>query len=616
MAQIEPKTGDIDGNTQQILEVVLANQGKDKAEKADVIVFPELAVSAYNCGSLFESEEFIDSCLERVETITRLSDKDTLIIVGCPTYAEPKYETNGNLRLHNSVFVIHNKEVVQVYDKILLANDFQHEDRKYFHPGKEVQPFQFKGKWYGVLICEDTWRHDHDRDLVRELKAKAPELEAVFCTNYSYFTYQKADFRNSLMSELAGEHSVYMFYLNAVGVGDIVKNFIVYDGRSVVFTPNGTLLCEMASFAKEIHVVDTEDKFHSQHSPLNQVLMTYSQKSRHTAKLEFFPRFMVERMKSTDDHKWVKYSRIWDAMLYAQKNIFAQCGVKKAQVHVSGGVDSAIVAVLCAKAMGSESCVFVSNPSVHNGDFTKGNAQKIADSLGVPLYWVPIQETVDAVMDTCDNGLAKKASDVPFVVGTAEATSRSCIGLSIANFVGAGIVSTGNHTENVLGWFTFHDIGSIGVYQPIGDLSKLELFDLSGYINQCYGSELIPKELWDEECRTQPAAELADSSDDPFDYQIYSGICAEIIRARKLPRDLIRDFDMRRLNEDAFPATKHFDYYADREKFEKAVNDAYARSKRSVYKCAQAAPLLILSPRSRGFSSRETILNFYDGSVN
>jgi NAD+ synthase (glutamine-hydrolysing) len=303
-------------------------------------------------------------------------------------------------------------------------------------------------------------------------------------------------------------------------------------------------------------------------------------------------------------------------MLYAQKNIFAQCGIKKAQVHVSGGVDSAIVAVLCAKAMGVDNCVFVSNPSVHNGDFTKGNAQEISDKLGVPLYWVPIQEIVDASLKNIDEGIGKMASNVPFVVGTSEATVRSTVGLSMSNFFGSGVVSTGNHTENVLGWFTFHDIGSLGVYQPIGDLSKLELFDLSGFINQYYDTEYIPNELWDENIRIQPAAELADSTDDPFDYQIYSGICAEIIRHRMLPKDLMRAFDLRKLSEDSFPVTQRYNYYNDREKFEKAVNDAYIRSKRSVYKCAQSAPLLIMSPRSRGFSSRETIINFYDGRTN
>lgn len=613
MAQIEIKTGDLDGNTQRIIETIFANQ-----DKSDVIVFPELAISGYNCGSLFEVEEFIDGCLSRIDVIRQLVG-DNLVIIGCPTYADAKYEVNGTLRLHNSVFVIHNQQVIQVYNKILLANDFQHEDRKYFVPGTDVEPFEYKGHWFGVLICEDTWHNDHDRDLVRELKTKQPTLEAVFCTNYSYFTYTKADFRSRLMEELSYKNSVFMFYLNVVGIGDIVKNFIVYDGRSVVYAPNGKLFCEMASFDEDVHIVDMSlykdgEDFKPHHSEKNLYTLVPSRKGRGMSKSIPQPLCEVESTTVMRDHTWVKYSRLWDAMCYAQRNIFNQCGIKKAQVHVSGGVDSAIVAVLCAKSMGSKNCVFISNPSVHNGEVTKGNAQDIADKLEVELFWVPIQETVDAIMESSDTGLKKKISDVPFVVGTSEATARSAFGLSIANFFGSGIVSTGNHTENVLGWFTFHDIGSIGVYQPIGDLSKLELFDLAAFINAKYDCEYIPRNLYDESMRMQPAAELADSTDDPFDYQIYSGICAELIRSRKLPRDLMRDFDLRKLNEDAFPPTKYFDYYENRDKFENAVMDAFKRSKRSVYKCAQAAPLLILSPRSRGFSSRETILNFYNGA--
>lgn len=613
MAQLEVRTGDLNGNTHKIIETLFDNQ-----DKADVILFPEFMVCGYNCGSLFESEEFIDACLDKIDTITHLAG-DNLVIIGCPTYAEPKYEPNGNLRLHNSVFVIHQGKVIHIHHKNLLANDFQHEDRKYFIPGETVEPFQYKGKWYGVLTCEDCWRGDHTRDLVGELKEQQPSIESIFCVNYSYFTYSKADLRANLISGLSREHEVFIFYVNAVGIGDIVKNYISYDGRSLVYTPKGELLCEMASFTKDIHVVDTDymdgKVMKTQHSPKNMINYAPSRKGKGSSKITPAPLYAVECATSLRDHKWTKYSRIWASMLYVQKELFAQCGIKKAQVHVSGGVDSAVNAVLCAKAMGAENCVFVTNPSKHNGDFTKGNAQFICDKLGVPLYWVPIQEIVNASLEACDVGIGQKLSSVPFVVGTSEATVRTTVGLTMTNFFNSGIVSTGNHTENVLGWFTFHDVGSIGVYQPIGDLTKLELFDLCGFINQLYDEELIPRELWDEEVRTQPAAELADSTDDPFDYQIYSGICAEMIRARKLPRDLIRDFDMRNLNEDAFPPTKHYDYYADREKFENAVNDAYKRSKRSVYKCAQAAPVLIMSPRSRGFSSRETILNFYDATV-
>jgi NAD+ synthase (glutamine-hydrolysing) len=365
----------------------------------------------------------------------------------------------------------------------------------------------------------------------------------------------------------------------------------------------------MASFSEDVHIVDTEfNKDKTQHSGLN----CHSSKFLKNTAQRFTPLCDMENLQALKDHKWKKYHRIWSCMLYAQKQIFKQCNIQKAQVHISGGIDSAIVAVLCAKAMGSENCVFISNPSKHNGSFTQNNAQHIADKLNTNLYWIPIQETVDSCMQTCTNGLDKDIETSQLAVGTAEATTRAVIGLSVANFYGSGIVSTGNHTENVLGWFTFHDIGSIGVYQPLGDLSKLELFDLAEFINSAYNDDYIPRELWDELVRVQPAAELADSSDDPFDYQIYSGICSEIIRNKALPSKLMRDFDSKNLNEDAFPITKCYDYYGNEAAFEKATKDAYQRSKRSVYKCAQAAPLLIMSPRSRGFSSRETIINFYN----
>lgn len=596
VAQLELVTGDLDGNTAKILEVIRANEGK-----ADFIVFPELAVTGYNCGALFESEEFVDAALTKLEEI-REATGESVVIVGCPSYCDDKHEPNGNLRLHNSAFILHRKGIISVYPKILLANDFQHEDRKYFIPGDQIQTFFYKGLHYGVLVCEDSWRNDHDRDLIAEMKAESPDLGAVFCINYSYATYTKRAFRYKLLGELARDHKVSIVYLNVVGVGDIVKNFIAYDGNSMVFNARGHMTHELPKF--------------------EECIMTIPLHSTPTLLQPVYP-----------EAEWRKYEAIWQQLLYMQKRIYELCRLKKAQVHVSGGIDSAVVAVLCAKAMGPENCIFITNPSRHNGEYTKNNAQSISDKLGVPLTWIPIEEPTNELLSKCDNLFAiangtgqkpnivndKRPSEVPFVVGTAQATMRSVVGLAMANYYGSGIVATGNHTENVLGWFTFHDIGSIGVWQPIGDLTKAETMKLARFINMFYREELIPKDLYEgffsdeHEDFVQPMAELADAKQDPFDYRIYSGICAEIIRNRKTPQSLVYEFETQTLDEDSFDDIDVYKYPKD--VFEKACWDAWNRAKRSVYKCAQAAPPAIISPRSRGFSSRETIINYYDGKV-
>ena len=229
LAQVEFKTGDLAGNKQRVLDAM------SQCSPQTLIVFPEL-LSGYNCGALFESAEFIDACQTTLQEIAEATvDKRYAVIIGCPRYAHPKTKKNGTVLLHNSAYLIYNGEIMGVTDKILLANDFQHEDRKYFVLGTKPHAFHIWGKTIGVLICEDIWRNDHDRDLVGELKHENPNLDTVVCCNYSYFTYSKHPWRQKLLREIAKEYAVNIAYVNTVGVGDITKNIITYDGQSLAY---------------------------------------------------------------------------------------------------------------------------------------------------------------------------------------------------------------------------------------------------------------------------------------------------------------------------------------------------------------------------------------------
>jgi len=610
MAQIEIVSGDIIGNTEKIIDVIHKNQSvkvfsstfSDTAHAsnyvadAKFVIFPELAISGYNNGALFEDDEFIQECLDAVNEIASYVN-DEVVIVGCPRFGLPKYKKNGNLTLRNSAFVLHQGKIVGVYDKIHLANDFQHEDRKYFYPGKNTFTTTIDGLNFGVLICEDIWRNDHDRDLLAEMKEDNPGLEVVFCLNYSYFTYEKQNFRKNLLSGQAKDNQVAIAYVNAVGIGDIVKNIIAYDGASLIYNNQGELLGEMSAFKTDVQCYDLN-------APAPIVLNTNWKK-----------------LPSSRDVKWAeKYLSIWQAEQYTLRKVWEASRLQKVFVAVSGGVDSAVVATLAAKTMGVENCVFVSMPSEYNGDVTMNAAQKLSDKLGVKLLWTPISESESAVLKTMDQSSTENPSENKLVVSTVDATLRSVIALGLCHQYKAGILSTGNHTENILGWCTFHDVGSIGVYQPIGDLTKTELFELCEFINWLYDTEIIPKGLWDGTIK--PMAELADSSVDPFDYYLMSGICAELIRHRKTVNKLEQDFVNRTLTKDYFPVKLWvdgrnetwktvYDMYT-LEQFMDNVKEAHRRSKISVYKSAQHAPCLIISPRSRGFSSRETIFNAYE----
>lgn len=548
-AQIEIKTGDLVGNREKIIEVAT----KAESEKYDFVVFPEMTISGYNCGDLFEKKEFHVECVNSLLEIVKLTETmEVAVIVGCPRLI--------GVNLYNSAYVIYRGEIIGYYDKQLLANDYHHEDRKYFKAGTANKSFYLKGLRFAIVICEDAWK-SYGRDVLNELKNE--HVDMVFSMNYSYFSFNKIQSRENILKNIG----IPLLYVNNIGVGDITKNFITYDGNSFVYDPFGK-----CKYFYPVNCTFTECLFE----------VEYNKKARSIS-------IVGEHLLGLLENK---YAVIEDAITYAIREIFKQCGIKKAQVHISGGIDSAVVAYFAVQAMGAENCVFITQPSKNNGEVTLNNAKKLCDSLGVPLEYDPISEHINVYKN--GHPEASKAEIACF-----EATLRKAIGFALTHKNKSGLLACGNHTENVLGFFTFADIGSMGVMQPIGDLTKVEVFELAEYINKINSCEIIPKCLYDGSMK--PSAELEDNSgDDPFDYVLMSHICERIIRYGQVPSQILEDMEI----------SFKFNSYS-REVLSNAVNEAWKRSKFSVYKRAQSAPVLILSNRSIGFSSRETIINHF-----
>jgi len=569
LGQVKPVTGDIEGNTSQILSFLK----QSRKEKAKLVVFPETAITGYCCGALFEQVEFILQNKKALREKILPATRGLTVLVG---FVDLKgINQDGSLDITNSVAIIQDRQIVGVYDKVILANDGHHEDRKYFTSGKEVKVFTLRigRKKYtiGTPICEDAWNTNHERDVVSEMVALGANV--IVCINYSYFFSGKSETRHELFQNHAQRHGIPVVMVNAAGVGDILKDILIYDGDSFVYNAQGQLVKQLSRFTSELGIVDLDNA----------------------------------RAIKPSSYKNM-YAEIFDALVFEQREMFCVIGIHNAQVHVSGGLDSSIVAAIAATAMGTDHTVFISNPTVHNSSLTKGNAQKLADALGVKLYWNETQGPYSAAMESFEKGFG--VAPTPTEQAPLEAVMRTAQGISASHHFKSGIVSTPNHTEIVLGWATFHDIGSIGVHSPIGDMTKVELYKFAAYINEHLGAEVIPSDLYDG--RTKPAAELADANEDPIDYWVMSGICAEIIRKRKDPQRIINDYTRRTLTHEYFPldySGKTIYEHIDVQGFTQLVYEAYRLSQISVFKAGQGSPIVLLNARGRGFSNRETIIN-------
>jgi len=574
LIQIKTVSGDLDGNYKQIEDGV----NKALLDDADIMVLPETAFTGYCAGALWDNIDFILDQEAKLNRLASIVPQNKCVIVGYVSYHGMKLD--GFPYLKNSVAVI-NQNKIERYDKQLLANADHHEDRKYFKPGKESKVFDIVLEGItmkiGVPICEDAWYIDHARDIPNEMVKMGAEM--LISINQSYFYYGKQSIRETLFKTISSRHKIPVVAVNAVGVGDIVKNIIVYDGSSMVYSANGYKVCQLKRFNPD------------------QIDVLYDRVQD----------FKISGRPNRIENN--KFDEIIDAVVFSQKELFGLLGMKNAQVHVSGGIDSAIVMTLSLLSMGKENCVFITNPTSLNSD-SLPLVNQLAENLGVQMHTNELEEIYQTFKKKDTENFGSELN--PTGQATIQAVLRTVQGLASCHRFKSGIVACGNHTEIVLGWASFHDIGSIGVFSPIGDLTKLELFELCTHINKRFHSmgyceHVIPEDLFNG--MIKPAAELPDSKYDPIDYYIQSGLCAELIRLRKTKRQLILDFENKTLTKDFFPSDIYEKY--SKEQFEKEVIFTISKSQISVFKAAQGAPILILSPRSRGFSNRETIINKY-----
>lgn len=575
MAQIRTCTGDLQGNTDRIVEAI----NKAISNKADIVVFPELAISGYNCGMLFNEQHFIDYQLDFLnKVIIPIVPKDLVVVLGFVDFIGKRFD--GNPEIQNSAAVIQDGHMVGKYAKILLANGGHHDDRHYFAPGGIPSPIPvtIKGEVInlGINICEDVWNMDHRRNIPSETVQNGADILIVL--NQSYFYYGKQDKRISMYSHHASQNNVCVVAVNNVGVGDITKNMMLYDGGSLIVHPEHGILHQSERFAEDFSIVN---------------LNTEVRKNK--------------RKETT------KYEEIFDAIIYAQREIFKNLGFEKAIVAVSGGLDSSVVLPLMVEAMGKENVIALSMPSQFNGNVTKTNAQQLCDALGVELHWWPIQDIQDAYRTTFGGTFLQKPSNLN--ISTFDAVGRTVAAIAASQHFKAGLVSTSNHTEIVLNWFSWHDVSTAAVYGPLADLTKVEIFELARYINQRYERIIIPENLYNGQ--TIPGPELADAEHAKWDYFVVSGICAMLIRERKDVQQIIDSYVKHNLSNDFFPLNYDgrdiYDLVPTVEEFEKWVWMSFERQKASVYKNAQSCPSLMMSPYSRGFSNREPIFNHYKG---
>lgn len=291
-----------------------------------------------------------------------------------------------------------------------------------------------------------------------------------------------------------------------------------------------------------------------------------------------------------------KEKEMLEALVLGIRDYYRKTGFEKAVVGMSGGIDSSLTTCIAVEALGRENVIGVSMPSKFSSGHSKGDAQKLAENLGICFVQVPIQEIVDTYHRVLEEPLEEirkyygvtKESDDPVADENIQPRARGNSLMDISNRLKdlrILVLNTGNKTELALGYCTLYGdmTGGIGA---IGDVSKLEVYKLARYVNEKAGKEIVPENVF----KKKPSAELEAGQFDPFDFDIVSPLVDEIIENRRSKQELI---DM------GYP--------------EEVVEDTYRRIRRAEYKRWQAPPCVKITPKAFGIGWKMPIVNRYKG---
>ncbi|MEA2077255.1 MAG: NAD+ synthase [Candidatus Marinimicrobia bacterium] len=474
LAQINCTVGDINGNAVKIIEAISTAQ----SNKADIILFPELALCGYPPLDLVLEDEFIEANKKKINEVAKYT-KDIIAIVG--------YVRKFEGKRWNAVAVIRNGEIVDHVHKINLPTYDVFNELRYFSYVNNPEPVKIdiKGRSYklGIEICEDLWDDRYETKVTRELAKKGADL--ILNANASPFRVDKIKQRIALVREKVHENKIPFIYNNLVGGQDE----LIFDGNSFAIDING----DFASYL-----------------PASEEAIGYCELKNGEA-VNKLPEPHPEDMEG-----------LRTALLLGIRDYFYKSGFKDAVIGLSGGIDSALVAVLAAEALGKNHVYGFAMPSKFSSDHSIKDAEQLAKNLGIHFNEISVESVYESFLDS----LKKQFAGTSF--GLAEenlqARIRGTILMSIANKKNALVLTTGNKTEIALGYCTLYG-DMCGALGPISDLNKIDVYTLSRYLNEQYGFDLIPQNTIDK----KPSAELAEDQYDPFDYEVVSPLVDELL---------------------------------------------------------------------------------------
>ena len=555
LAQLNAVVGDLAGNAERIV----AQVGAAREAGADLVVFPELAVTGYPPEDLLLRPGFVRAAREALDEIAAACTGVTAL-VGCPLF-----ETD----LSNACAVCAGGEVRGVYRKQFLPNYGVFDEHRYFAAGRELLLLRLGDVIVGPTICEDVWQPGPPAtDLALAGATLLVNLSA------SPFHVGKAEDREEMLVTRARDNACYVAFCNLVGGQDE----LVFDGHSVVLDDEGEVIARAPGFEEALLVVDV-DPTEAIGRRLRDVRRRELERTREqrrpvlSVELEL-PRAQADARPGAIVPFAPELEQVRLGLGLGLRDYVTKNGFGDVVLGISGGIDSAVTAALCADALGAERVHTVSMPTRYSSAGTRDDAREVSENVGVEFREIPI-ESVMAAFHEALGGLEGLAAE------NLQARIRGTILMALSNAHGWLVVATGNKSEMAVGYATLYG-DMAGGFALLKDVFKTDVFRLARHLNERAGRELIPVSTIER----PPTAELrADQRDDQSlpPYELLDPVLEAYVEEDRSREELLAAFDRT------------------------TVEKALALVDRAEYKRRQAAPGVKLRPRAFGRDWRPPI---------
>ena len=473
LAQMNLIVGDFNFNADKIKQ----HLKQAKRMGADVVLFPELAVTGYPPEDLLLKESFLKQCDKNLKKISRYT-KGLTAIIG---FAEKKGKA-----IYNSAALLCDGRHIGTCRKMLLPNYGVFDEKRYFHEGNSPVKFSLKGATLGITICEDLWEDSGPGKIL----CGQGNVDLLLNISSSPFHKGKGKTREKMIQQRARSYRSHIAYVNLVGGQDE----LVFDGQSMVVAPDGKIMLRGNSFTEELIYSDIAL---NPKSPKNLYSKTSIRSYQIPASLSKQKKYPT--LSGYAYNKKSEVENIYSALVLGTQDYVSKNGFSKAVLGLSGGIDSALTAVVASKALGAKNVIGVLMPSPHSSEGSVQDSLSLAKNLGIQTLTLPIEKAMKAY----DQILGKvfKGTDSDLAEENIQARIRGNLLMALSNKKGWMVLATGNKSEFSVGYCTLYG-DMAGGFAVIKDVPKIWVYKISHWVNS--KKEIIPESILTK----APSAEL------------------------------------------------------------------------------------------------------------